>query len=124
MADGDTWLTVMGPVYKVTEVTRKGKDCRSVSLQACNTPRKRLDETWFGLTVWPDHEATSIEKGDLIVARGIYSKTPSDDGDDFHNLSVKDLWVIGQPVEKEEVETSGSSRRSKPKDDDEDDIPF
>jgi hypothetical protein len=122
MADSETYLTLMGSVFKVTDITRKGKDCRSVTMQAINFPRKGPDEPWVTLTVWPEHNETDIRKGDLIVARGKYSRSPAEGGgEDFRNLSVIDLWPLGPPAARDEVETS--SRRAAAPDED-DDLPF
>lgn len=118
----DPYITVMGSVYKVEDVTRKGRDCRSVRMKAINVPRKGIEEPWFWLTIWPDHEETKIAANDFLIAGGYFSKSTSDQGgDDFNNLSVQQLWNLGNPAHKQEVETS-SRRSSAPPEDD--DIPF
>lgn len=124
MADSQKqYRTVFGIVqFDPREATAAGKDVRNITVR----------QTGFGptavrvsATLWPSHDHIEVEKGDIVILDGSYTKNEStgDDGEKrvFHNLSVNQIAVLGKVDfgEKVDVENKPSAQ-----DDDDEDLPF
>jgi hypothetical protein len=108
----DTYFVLVGRVA-FDNGTRdvNGKTVRDVSVKS--SPKGTL----VGCTIWPDIDASGIEKGDFVMAEGKYSV--SEKG--YHNLSVSDI-VYFKPLPKSERAVVGGSAPAADVNDD--DSPF
>jgi hypothetical protein len=72
-------------------------------------------------TVWPPHAHIKIEKGDVVMVEGKFSRNKGTDanGDEvvYNNLSVARLSVLGHADEGKKIEVDNPVA-------DDDDLPF
>lgn len=97
-AEPSQYMVISGRVaFEPEEREAGGKNVRDITVKS--TPKQTL----VRLTVWPDIDASSIEKGDFVLAEGKYSISQGNNGKDYHNLSVSDIAVV-KPLPKAERE--------------------
>ena len=93
MAGSNEYMVISGRVAFEPE----GRDVNGkavIDVTVKSTPKQTLVK----LTIWPDVDGSSIERGDFVMAEGKYST--SGDGK-YHNLSVSDIGVL-KPLPKAE----------------------
>ena len=122
MASEKQYRTVIGVVqFDPREGKAGGKDVRNITVRQAGFGPTAVR---VSATLWPSHEHVDVEKGDVVILDGEYTKneTTNDEGQKrtYHNLSVNQIAVLGS------VDLGQRPGVENAPDDDEndDDIPF
>ena len=117
------YRAVLGLVqFEPREGNAGGKDVRNVVIRNVGFGQNAQR---VSLTLWPSHEDVEVGEGDLVFAEGTYTsrEVPNEESGEvttYHNLSVSNILVLGQPEAGERVGVANSSDDAS----DDDDIPY
>lgn len=122
MAAEKQYRTVTGIVqFDPKEAKAGGKDVRNIVVRQAGFGPTAVR---VSATIWPSHAHVAVEKGDVVMLDGAYTKNKvaGDDGEErvYHNLSVNQLAVLGKADLGKQVDVENASSD----DEDDDDIPF
>ncbi len=116
------YRTVIGVVqFDPKEGEASGKSIRNVVIRQVGFKEQSVN---VYVTVWPSHADVGIEKNDVLIVEGTYSRGTgqAQDGSPrvYHNLNATRIAKLGSASEGKRPEVEGST------DDDvaDDDIPF
>lgn len=122
MASEKQYRTVIGVVqFDPREGKAGGKDVRNITVRQAGFGPTAVR---VSATLWPSHEHVDVEKGDVVILDGEYTKndTTNDEGQKrtYHNLSVNQIAVLGSVDlgQRPDVENATDD------DADDDEIPF
>lgn len=121
MAAEKEYRTIVGIVqFDPKEQSAGGKDVRNIVVRNSGFGPTAVR---VSATLWPSHDRVAVEKGDVVVLDGVYSKNESTGQDGvkrtFHNLSVNQIAVLGKADSGSRVEVENAEDDSG-----DDDIPF
>lgn len=122
MASEKQYRTVIGVVqFDPREGKAGGKDVRNIVVRQAGFGPTAVR---VSATLWPSHEHVDVEKGDVVILDGEYTKndTTNDEGQKrtYHNLSVNQIAVLGSV----DLGSRTGVENAPDDDDDDDDIPF